>query len=221
VSWCPEDSGRYEALLMKRGVEGRKWRGKSSKSSRENGWRAFANDPMRKAGGESIVPELRKYLSEMLPGYMAPSVIIELTELPLTPNGKVDRKALPGPDLGLDEPEILAPRSAVEEILVRIFAEVLNIERVGIANSFFELGGHSLLATQVISRIEESLQIELPLRKLFENPTVADIAQAISQNPQQRKIAETSAELLIKLDGLSEERIEEMLDERAGGETLI
>jgi acyl carrier protein len=152
---------------------------------------------------------------------MAPSVIIELTELPLTPNGKVDRKALPGPDLGLDEPEILAPRSAVEEILVRIFAEVLNIERVGIANSFFELGGHSLLATQVISRIEESLQIELPLRKLFENPTVADIAQAISQNPQQRKIAETSAELLIKLDGLSEERIDEMLDERAGGETLI
>ena len=83
------------------------------------------------------------------------------------------------------------------------------------ADNFFELGGHSLLATQVVSKIRDFLQIELPVRRLFEHPTVAEMAQAIDRDPQQREKAEAAAELLTKLDELSEEQLEKMLDERA------
>jgi len=205
-------------LLVKIGAEGRKWRKRERRASRsggDSGWGKYANNPMRKLDGESLAQELKIYLAEMLPGYMTPSVIIELEELPLTPNGKVDRKALPKPEMGMSERKYMAPRDAVEEILARTFAEVLDLERVGIDDNFFELGGHSLLATQVASKLRESLQIELPIRRLFETPTVAGIAQVISRDPQQQERAWTAAALLMKLDQFSEEEIERMLGERA------
>ena len=124
--------------------------------------------------------DLREYLHKRLPEYMVPGIIVRLGEMPLTPNGKVDRKALPSPELvnGRGRSRS-APRSAEEEILSGIFAEVLKLDRVGVEQNFFEAGGHSLLAMQVISRVRSAFNMELPLRALFEAPTVAGLAERV------------------------------------------
>ncbi|MCG3161077.1 MAG: Linear gramicidin synthase subunit D [Acidobacteria bacterium] len=125
--------------------------------------------------------DLRNFLKERLPEYMIPSFFIELEALPLTLNGKVDRRALPAPDKARPElkAEFVAPRTPAEERLAAICADVLGLERVGVHDHFFELGGHSLLATQVVSRVRQAFEIELPLRSLFETPTVAGLAENI------------------------------------------
>jgi len=131
-------------------------------------------------GDELSTASLREYLSERLPSYMVPGALVQLTELPLTPNGKVDRKALAlREDVGERAAESVLPRTAVEELLASIWAGVLRLEGVGIAENFFELGGHSLLATQVMSRVREVFGVEVPLRSLFEQPTVAGLAGKI------------------------------------------
>ncbi|MBW4575169.1 MAG: amino acid adenylation domain-containing protein [Aphanothece sp. CMT-3BRIN-NPC111] len=125
--------------------------------------------------------DLRQFLKEKLPEYMVPSAYVVLDSLPLTPNGKVNRRALPAADtLSLDMKEdYLAPRTDVEEVLVEIWAKVLGRQQVGVHDNFFELGGHSLLATQLSSRIRDALKVELPVRQLFEAPTVASLARYI------------------------------------------
>ncbi|HLO84146.1 MAG TPA: amino acid adenylation domain-containing protein, partial [Nostocaceae cyanobacterium] len=129
---------------------------------------------------ETITTEdLRHFLLQMLPEYMIPSVFVTLESLPLTPNQKVDRRALPLPDLQLNQNDYVAPRHPTEEIIANIFATVLKLEQVGIYDNFFTLGGHSLLATQAISRLRSSFQVDVPLRTLFSAPTVAELAQAI------------------------------------------
>ena len=112
---------------------------------------------------------------------MVPSAFVFLDKLPLTPNGKVDRKALAAPDQSRPELEesYVTPRTPVEEVVASIWSEVLNLENVGIHDNFFDLGGHSLLATRVVSRIIVIFQIELPLRALFEMPTVASLSHHI------------------------------------------
>ncbi|MCP6762148.1 MAG: amino acid adenylation domain-containing protein [Fischerella sp. CENA71] len=127
--------------------------------------------------------ELRNLLKEKLAEYMIPSAFIMLESLPLTPNGKVDRKALSVLKQTHTELEttLVLPRTPVEEILADIWIEILGLEQVGIYQNFFELGGHSLLGTQVISRIQDSLEVRLPLRTLFENQTIADLAVSILQ----------------------------------------
>src|SRR5947207_1016962 len=125
--------------------------------------------------------ELRRYLSAQLPDYMIPVGLVVLAALPLTPNGKVDRQALPEPEqnratVGV---EYAGARTAIEEILVGIWSDILDLPQVGIDDNFFELGGHSLLATQVISRVRRAFSLELPLRSLFEWPTVAGLGRAV------------------------------------------
>ncbi|MBD2559797.1 MULTISPECIES: non-ribosomal peptide synthetase [Nostoc] len=125
--------------------------------------------------------ELRNYLKGRMPNYMVPTAFVMLEALPLTPNGKVDRRSLPAPDTV--RPELnegfVAPRTPVEDLLAGIWSQVLSLERVGIHDNFFDLGGHSLLATQVMSRLYKAFQIELPLRYLFESPTIARLAEHI------------------------------------------
>jgi len=128
-------------------------------------------------GAASEPGALKEFLREELPEYMVPSAFVQLQALPLTPNGKVDRKALPAPEAS---PETyVAPRTPVEETLARLCAELLGLERVGVEDDFFELGGHSLLATQLLSRLRAAFEIEIPLRALFEAPTVAGLAIAV------------------------------------------
>ncbi|MGZ4113274.1 MAG: amino acid adenylation domain-containing protein, partial [Tumebacillaceae bacterium] len=130
--------------------------------------------------------QLRKFLLAHLPEYMVPSAFMYLDALPLTPSGKLDRRALPEPERDREELKrtYVAPRTPVEETLALIWADILRLEQVGIMDNFFELGGHSLLATQVVSRIKGAFDVELPLRKLFEAPTVSDLAIAVEQAGQ-------------------------------------
>ena len=128
--------------------------------------------------------ELRQFLSNQLPAYLVPNTFVVLDSLPLTPNGKCDRRSLPAPETQELSDHYIAPQSPTEEILAQIWAQVLKIERVGKEDNFFELGGHSLLATQVMSRLRETFQVELPLRSLFTAPTIAALALEIEQSQQ-------------------------------------
>ncbi|MFD5559035.1 phosphopantetheine-binding protein, partial [Streptomyces sp. NPDC127068] len=116
-------------------------------------------------------PELRAHAAGRLPEYMVPAVVTMLERLPLTPNGKLDSAALPEPEFSGGT--YRAPRTAREEVLCALFAEVLGAERIGLDDDFFACGGHSLLATQLVSRIRTELKADVPIRTLFEAPTVA------------------------------------------------
>jgi amino acid adenylation domain-containing protein len=134
------------------------------------------------AGDEVKVSELRRWLRERLPEYMTPAAFVLMEGLPLTPNGKLDRKALPAPDFNtFGEEFFTAPRTQIEEVLSGIWANVLGVEKLSIHDNFFELGGHSLMATRLISRVRNELQVEVPLSKLFESPTVARLAESVAE----------------------------------------
>ena len=132
---------------------------------------------------EVNVTELRNHLARTLPHYMVPSAFVMLKSLPMTSNGKVDRKALPLPNPVRDLPRDVseAPLNLVEEVVAGIWAEVLGIERVNPGDNFLELGGHSLMATRVFSRIREAFRVELPLKTLFDAPTLTELASVIEK----------------------------------------
>jgi amino acid adenylation domain-containing protein len=166
------------------------------------------------AEGQAVnVTGLREHLRGRLPEYMTPSAFVTLDALPLTPSGKLDRRALPAPggerpDLG---EEYVAPRTEAEERLAGIWREVLRVERVGVTDNFFELGGHSLLATQVVSRVREAFQVELPLRAIFESPTVEQLVVIISELQAEQKGVEIST--IRQAESADEERLLEQLEE--------
>jgi acyl carrier protein len=145
--------------------------------------------------GSPSANELRSFLQQKFPEYMVPSVFMFLDALPLTPNGKVDRKALPAPDPIRPESDetFAAPRTPVEEVLVNIWAEVLKIDKLGIHDNFFELGGHSLLAIQAVSRVRDALRKTIPLRNLFEAPTVSALALLIEKSNQSQEAVHAPA----------------------------
>jgi amino acid adenylation domain-containing protein len=176
-------------------------------------------------GSKDLPRELRAYLKEQLPDHMIPATFVTMETLPLTPSGKINRRAL----AALEQPDQAStqtfepPREPMEEKLAEIWAAVLKRERVGIRDNFFELGGHSLLATQLISRVRNTFKVELPLRSLFESPTVAELAPVIVQFELQMKngVARTitrdknseAEELLGKLDQLSDEDVDSLLQQ--------
>ncbi|MFP2898100.1 amino acid adenylation domain-containing protein [Corallococcus sp. 4LFB] len=130
-------------------------------------------------GAEVEPVALRAGLVARLPGHMVPSAIVKLDRLPLTPSGKVDRKALPAPDAGGSRDTYVAPREGWEALVAELWAPLLRVSRVGAHDNFFELGGHSLLATRVVSRLRDVLQQDVPVRLLFEAPTVARFAERL------------------------------------------
>ena len=153
---------------------------------------------------EIFASDLRSELVGRLPEYMIPKAFVIMDRFPLTVNGKIDKSALVNPDWSrLSSSEYISPRNDTEFALTEIWAEVLKIDSVGIYDNFFELGGHSLLATQIVSRIRENLEMELPLNVVFETPTVADIAFYLIEQ-----------EAL----GADEELLEALLDELEGNE---
>ena len=128
---------------------------------------------------EQNVSDIRSFLKEKLPDYMIPSFFVFMDSLPLTPNGKIDRKKLPEPDISAMQKEYVAPRTDTEKKIASIWEEVLKLEQAGIFDNFFEIGGHSLLATVVISHLKETFALKLPIVKLFELPTISELAEYI------------------------------------------
>ncbi|WP_341530413.1 amino acid adenylation domain-containing protein [Nostoc sp. UHCC 0302] len=132
---------------------------------------------------EDLVSELRQMLKQRLPQHMMPSAFMLLEDLPLAPSGKIERRALPAPDFTQLQKDstFVAASTPIQEMLTGIWTEVLGLEKVGIHDNFFELGGHSLLATRVISKVRQLFEVELPLRRLFEQPTVGGLATVIEK----------------------------------------
>ena len=149
---------------------------------------------------EPTVRELRTVLAENLPDYMVPATFVGLRALPLTQTGKLDRVALPPPPSVEETREYKAPTNAFEEELASLWADLLGRERVGADDNFFELGGHSLLATQVLSRIRDAFGVSLPLRTLFENPTVEGLAVAL-ERCEKKELGEVPAIQPVPRDG--------------------
>jgi len=142
---------------------------------------SYANNPLRPLIAERLLPELRAHLQEKLPDYMLPAAFVFLDSLPVTPNGKVDRRALPdSAPAGLNQrADFAPPRTPAEETLAKIWAETLGVDRIGIHDNLFEMGGHSLMVAQIVARLRDAFSVELPLRSLFERPTVGALAEHI------------------------------------------
>ena len=145
---------------------------------------AWANDPLRHRRENEWLVAVRAHLEAQLPDYMVPAVLIPMRALPLTENGKLDLQALPDPPASRPqrEQDFLPPVTETQQRLAEIWMDVLGLQRIGIEDSFFTVGGHSLSATQVVSRIQDVFQIEyFPLRRIFEQPTIAGLAEAVEE----------------------------------------
>ncbi len=188
VSWLSNrEDGSYEAILVREDQSD--WEGAlgwfpegALEVERASEWTELGNEPWKGGLTRGLVPRLREHLMGKLPEYMVPSVLVLLSELPLNPNGKVDREKLPSPESARPELAVgyVAPRGPVEEGMSDIWSDVLGVEQIGVHDDFFELGGHSLLATQVMSRVRHAFQVEVPLRSLFESPTVAGLSETVA-----------------------------------------
>jgi acyl carrier protein len=164
------------------------------------------------------VPELIEHLTAGLPDYMVPSAWVVLRQLPLTPNGKIDRRALPSPQTRAEDAgEYIAPRNQLERELAQIWAQVLQVDQIGIEDNFFEVGGHSLLAMQVMVHLRSSMMIELPMSVLFERPTIRALAEHVAgvldaRNARELGDAEESwSDLLEQVAAMPECQVQEMV----------
>jgi amino acid adenylation domain-containing protein len=158
--------------------------------------------------------DLRAFLAERLPDYMVPAAFVAMEALPLSQNGKVDRRALPAPDrVRRGQGEFIAPRTRTEEVLAEIWKDILGLDQVSVEDGFFELGGHSLLATQVLARIRQTFAVDLPLRDVFQRPTVAGLAELIDARIAAPMEEDEMAALLEELDSLSDEEAQARLEE--------
>ncbi len=183
VSWLNTDATGCYDLLLDGNKDGRKqtWQTESREPFVPQPWSAYANSPLRNQLRADLAPVLKSSLRRSLPEYMVPSEFVTLAALPLTPNGKVDRKVLLAlkPAVTSSEKTVEVKLTQTEELVVAIWSEILGTP-VGPESHFFETGGHSLLGTQVISRVRKIFDVELPLRALFDAPTVTDFARYIN-----------------------------------------
>ena len=167
----------------------------------------------KRAGSSLKTVELRSFLISKLPDYMIPSAFVVLEAMPLTPSGKIDRQALPDPKNfrpDLDTPYV-QPRTLVEGDLANIWADVLALAQVGVHDNFFDLGGHSLAASRMIARVIQTYQLEIPIKALFDAPTVAEMASLITQN-QANPASEAELEhMLREVEGMTEEEVQKQL----------
>jgi acyl carrier protein len=159
--------------------------------------------------------ELRRFLQDLLPDYMLPSAWVFLESLPLSANGKVERRALPAPDAerGGGDKAFVKPRTPIEQIVADIWAEVLGLERVGIQDNFFDLGGHSLLATGILARVYDFFRVEIPVRRMFEAPTVCALAETLARLLAETVGQDKLAQLLAQVEDLSEEQTQRLLQQ--------
>jgi amino acid adenylation domain-containing protein len=229
IGWSIEGGAEcYDVVMRREGRRGdvvagdgagrdreRKEEGKrrGEEARRARGWREYGNEGKREEGRRRVGEELRRYVREKVPEYMVPSVIVVIEEMPRTANGKVDRRRLPEVEQRRREAgsEYEGWRTPVEREMVKVFGELIGVEGVGIHDNFFEMGGHSLLATQVVSRVRDRFNVELPLRSLFEHPTVAGLAVAIAQSQAKGEEQEEMAHVLAELNELTEEEAERLL----------
>jgi amino acid adenylation domain-containing protein len=159
--------------------------------------------------------ELSAYSKEALPDHMVPAAFIIVGKLPLTPNGKIDRAALrvsyqPAPELPV---QIEPPGTPAEEVIARICSDVLGFESVGVDSNFFDLGGHSLLATQVILRLREIFRVEVPVRLIFDSPTVKGMVEEVARLWKGREIVEEIAWTWLQVEQLSDSDVNGMLND--------
>ncbi|MBD0336578.1 MAG: hypothetical protein ICV62_13905 [Cyanobacteria bacterium Co-bin13] len=177
ITWSsPAHTGNYDVLLLRHGVDVPvDW---PRPEPSHQAWDHYTNDPLQAQFARQLIPDLRQYLGRSLPDYMVPAAFIPLAALPLTTSGKLDRRALPAFSEAAIRPSGIttAPSTPTEATLAEIWKELLRLKHVNTGDNFFELGGHSLLATQMTSRVRDALEVELPLKNVFEAPTIAQLA---------------------------------------------
>ncbi|WP_026468423.1 condensation domain-containing protein [Amycolatopsis balhimycina] len=188
-TWSADDVECFDVVVLPGGrVQGRVLSGVFVPTGRPG--RTLVNHPAGAREIGALVVALRGYLQERLPEYMMPSAVVAIGEVPQTPSGKLDRRALPVPDYAVASTG-RAPRNPQEQLLCTLFAEVLGVDRVGIDDDFFAMGGHSLLATRLVSRIRAALGAEVPIRAVFDAPTIVGLVEhlalAASARPQLRR----------------------------------
>ena len=199
ISWSYSNTeGHYDVVFVRQDIVDKRTLFPYS-TTHSRPWESYANNPLQAKVAGQLVSQLQTYTAQKLPMYMIPSAFVVLKSLPLTANGKVDRRALRAYDP--IKPQLrenyIAPRTPVEQVLVKIFAELLGIKRVGIYNDFFKLGGHSLLATQLVSRVRDALCVELPLRSVFEASTIAQLSKVVENLKESN--AQNQAPVLVPL----------------------
>jgi amino acid adenylation domain-containing protein len=170
------DEGRLEAIFVRPGATVPRGALTLPPTASPRPWSAYANDPQQGKWTRRLVPELRRRVRDRLPEYMVPSHFVLLEALPVTANGKLNRRALPRPQGAPSERSYVAPEGAAETRLAGLWGELLGSDRVGRQDDFFELGGHSLLAMQLVARVGEVWDVEVPLRALFQHSTLAEFA---------------------------------------------
>ncbi|GLZ16314.1 hypothetical protein Acsp04_65490 [Actinomadura sp. NBRC 104425] len=182
LTWSGSAVDQFEAVVVTGAAEHRVLSGTYVPVAGAGTW---INDPAAAAGITALPAVLREHLAETLPEYMVPSTIMPIASVPLTPNGKLDRAALPAPEYVASGRGRL-PATPEEESLCEIFASVLGLDRVGVDDDFFAIGGHSLLATRVVSRIRAAHGVEIPIRTIFEAPTVGELVAHLKDEREVR-----------------------------------
>jgi hypothetical protein len=179
--------------------------------------------PAEAHGKDLSVAEVRESLKDRLPGYMVPSAFVVMEELPLTPNGKLDRKALPVPEGTRDlQADFVPPRTPLEKVLADAWKNVFHLKQVGVFDNFFDLGGHSLGATRVITQLEEVFPLEIPLRTVFEAPTVAGFAASLETLALTVGVdIHGIAEVLVEIQEIPDDEVQGLLAESAEQEAAV